>query len=129
MADVVAIEHALAHAIGHTRRDPGDLVNMIMGDFLLLETAISHQVPQMVGGLVLPVIAFVGLCFWNPPMAIAMFVSLPAGALVLLLSTRLQNRLSQKHMRAKIDAGNRIQEYINRRQGVGDGHFHICWTT
>ena len=30
------------------RRDPGDLVNMIMGDFLLLETAISHQVPQMV---------------------------------------------------------------------------------
>ena len=24
------------------RRDPGDLVNMIMGDFLLLETAISH---------------------------------------------------------------------------------------
>ena len=95
------------------RRDPGDLVNMIMGDFLLLETAISHQVPQMVGGLVLPVIAFVGLCFWNPLMAVAMFVSLPAAALVLVLSTRLQNWLSQKHMRAKIDAGNRIQEYMN----------------
>ncbi len=95
------------------RRDPGDLVNMIMGDFLLLETAISHQVPQMVGGLVLPVIAFVGLCFWNPLMAVAMFVSLPVAALVLVLSTRLQNWLSQKHMRAKIDAGNRIQEYMN----------------
>ena len=95
------------------RRDPGDLVNMIMGDFLLLETAISHQVPQMVGGLVLPFIAFVGLCFWNPLMAVAMFVSLPAAALVLVLSTRLQNWLSQKHMRAKIDAGNRIQEYMN----------------
>jgi len=95
------------------RRDPGDLVNMIMGDFLLLETAISHQVPQMVGGLVLPFIAFVGLCFWNPLMAVAMFVSLPAAVLVLALSTRLQNWLSQKHMRAKIDAGNRIQEYMN----------------
>ena len=95
------------------RRDPGDLVNMIMGDFLLLETAISHQVPQMVGGLVLPAIAFVGLCFWNPLMAVAMFISLPAAVLVLTLSTRLQNWLSQKHMRAKIDAGNRIQEYIN----------------
>ena len=95
------------------RRDPGDLVNMIMGDFLLLETAISHQAPQMVGGLVLPVIAFVGLCFWNPLMAVAMFISLPAAVLVLTLSTRLQNWLSQKHMRAKIDAGNRIQEYIN----------------
>ena len=95
------------------RRDPGDLVNMIMGDFLLLETAISHQVPQMVGGLVLPFIAFVGLCFWNPLMAVAMFVSLPVAALVLVLSTRLQNLLSQKHMRAKIDAGNRIQEYMN----------------
>ncbi len=95
------------------RRDPGDLVNMIMGDFLLLETAISHQVPQMVGGLVLPFIAFVGLCFWNPLMAVAMFVSLPAAVLVLALSTRLQNWLSQKHMRVKIDAGNRIQEYMN----------------
>ena len=95
------------------RRDPGDLVNMIMGDFLLLETAISHQVPQMVGGLVLPFIAFVGLCFWNPLMAVAMFVALPAAALVLALSTRLQNWLSQKHMRVKIDAGNRIQEYMN----------------
>ncbi len=95
------------------RRDPGDLVNMIMGDFLLLETAISHQVPQMVGGLVLPVIAFMGLCFWNPLMAVAMFVSLPVAALVLLLSTKVQNRLSQKHMRVKIDAGNRIQEYMN----------------
>ena len=95
------------------RRDPGDLVNMIMGDFLLLETAISHQVPQMVGGLILPVFAFVGLCFWNPLMAVAMFVSLPAAVLVLALSTRLQNWLSQKHMRAKIDAGNRIQEYMN----------------
>ena len=40
------------------------------------------------------VIAFVGLCFWNPLMAGAMFVSLPAAALVLLLSTRLQNWLS-----------------------------------
>ena len=58
-----------------SRRDPGDLVNMIMGDFLLLEAAVSHQVPQMIGGLVLPVIAFVGLCFWSPLMAGAMFVS------------------------------------------------------
>ncbi|RRD65154.1 ABC transporter ATP-binding protein [Fretibacterium sp. OH1220_COT-178] len=96
-----------------SRRDPGDLVNMIMGDFLLLEAAVSHQVPQMIGGLVLPVIAFVGLCFWSPLMAGAMFVSLPVAALVLLLSTRLQDRLSRKHMRAKIDAGNRIQEYMN----------------
>ena len=46
-------------------------------------------------------------------MAVAMFISLPAAVLVLTLSTRLQNWLSQKHMRAKIDAGNRIQEYIN----------------
>ena len=67
----------------------------------------------MVGGLVLPVIAFMGLCFWNPLMAVAMFVSLPVAALVLLLSTKVQNRLSQKHMRVKIDAGNRIQEYMN----------------
>lgn len=94
-------------------RDPGDLVNMIMGDFSLIETGVSHLVPQLVGGLIMPIIAFIGLCFWNFPMAISMFISLPLGILVILLPYKLHNKLTKKHMKAKVDAGNRLQEYLN----------------
>lgn len=96
-----------------SNRDPGDLVNMLMGDFTLIETGVSHLVPQALGGVIMPVIAFIGLCFWNLPMAISMFISLPVAVLVLIFSTKVQNKLTEKHMRAKIDAGNRLQEYLN----------------
>ena len=94
-------------------RDPGDMVNMLMGDFALLEHGISHILPQTCGGLVLPVIAFIALSFWNFQMSLVMFISLPFALIVLILTARIQNSLSDKHMRAKIDAGSRLQEYLN----------------
>ena len=64
-------------------RDPGDLANMIMGDFALLEQSISHIVPQLFGALVMPVIALVGLSFLDWRMAASMFIALPIGIIIL----------------------------------------------
>lgn len=94
-------------------RDPGDLVNMLMGDFALIETGISHLVPQIVAGIITPIIAFIGLAFWNIEMSISMFIALPLAIIVIIFSTKIQNKLAKKHMKAKIDVGNRLQEYLN----------------
>ncbi len=93
-------------------RDPGDLANMLMGDFALLEHSISHQAPQFIGALVMPVLAFIGLCFLDWRMALAMFVALPVALLIFFGSTKLIRYLGAQHMRAKINAGNRLQEYL-----------------
>lgn len=93
-------------------RDPGDLANMLMGDFALLEHSISHRVPQLIGALVMPVLAMIGLCFVDWRMALAMFMALPLGIGILAGSAGLMRSLGARHMRAKIDAANRLQEYL-----------------
>jgi len=107
-------EHLRKLPLGYlNKRDPGDLANIMMGDFTLIEHGLSHLVPQLIGAAVLPVVAFIGLAFLDWRMAIAMFVALPIAIVLLWLTSNLQRELGAKHMRAKLDAANRLQEYLN----------------
>lgn len=106
-------EHMRKLPLGYiTSRDPGDLANMMMGDFTLVETGISHIVPQLFGALVMPCIAFVSLLFVDWKMALAMFIALPLAILILWLNTKTNKRMADRQMKAKRDAGNRLQEYL-----------------
>ena len=97
------------------RHDPGDLASMMISDFTLAETGISHHLPQLMGALVMPLLAFFSLLWIDWRMSVAMFIALPLAVLVLLGSNRLQMRLGKKHIRAKINAGSRLEEYL---QGI-----------
>ena len=106
-------EHLRKLPLGYiTSRDPGDLANMMMGDFTLVETGVSHIVPQLFGALVMPVLAFVSLLFINWKMSLAMFIALPAAIVILWLNTRANKRMADRQMKSKLDAGNRLQEYL-----------------
>ena len=94
-------------------RDPGDLANMLMGDFALLEQSLSHIMPQLVGALVLPLLAVLGLSFLDWRLSLAMFAALPVAVLLMAVTVRVIRSLGSRHMRAKINAGNRLQEYLN----------------
>jgi len=95
------------------KRDPGDLAGMMMGDITLLEHGISHLVPQMIGALVMPVLALTGLSLLDWRMALSLFAALPLAIALVLLTSGFQRRLGAGHMGAKIEAGNRLQEYLN----------------
>jgi len=95
------------------KRDPGDLANMMMGDFALLEQGISHVAPQIAGALVAPLLAVLGLSFLDWRMALAMFLPLPLGMVILGGTGGIMKLLGHRHMKAKIDAANRLQEYLN----------------
>ncbi len=106
-------EHLRRLPLGYlSSRDPGDMANMIMGDFALLEQALSHFVPQLAGALIMPLLALVGLSFLDPIMALAMFFALPLAAAVMAAATKLLRVLGRRHMKAKIGAANRLQEYL-----------------
>ena len=94
------------------RRDSGDLANMLMGDFALIEHALSHFLPQLFGALVLPVLGLIAMAFLDWRMAVALSASLPVSFALLGLASWAVTRLGDRHQRAKIDAGNRLQEYI-----------------
>ena len=109
-------EHLRKLSLGFlSRRDPGDLSSMLITDFTMAETGISHHLPQLMGALVMPVLAFLGLLGIDWRMAVAMFIALPLAVGILLGSTYLQYKLSGKQIAAKINAGNRLEEYL---QGI-----------
>ncbi|MGF7057524.1 ABC transporter ATP-binding protein [Brassicibacter mesophilus] len=106
-------EHLRRLPLGYIiSRDPGDLANMMMGDFTLIETGVSHIVPQLFGALVMPLIAFVSLLWIDWRMSIAMFVALPLAILLLWTCSKIQKRMADRQMKFKLDAGNRLQEYL-----------------
>ena len=89
---IALAEHLRKLSLGFlSRRDPGDLSSMIITDFTMAETGISHHLPQLMGALVMPVLAFLSLLWINWRMSVAMFIA------------------------AKINAGNRMEEYL---QGI-----------
>ncbi|MFC3745440.1 ABC transporter ATP-binding protein [Paenibacillus sp. GCM10012306] len=107
-------EHLRKLPLGYlTRRDPGDLANMMMGDFSLVESGLSHMLPQLAGAFVLPVLALVGLIVLDWRMALSMFAALPVALLIMYVTTGLQRKLGAGHMKAKLNAANRLQEYLN----------------
>ena len=93
-------------------RDPGDLTTMILGDYTLVEKSISHHFPQLVSAIALPFIAFICLLFVQWQLALAMFIALPVSALIIYLSNNFQTRLGKSHIKAKVDAASRLQEYL-----------------
>lgn len=107
-------EHLRKLSLGYLhKRDPGDLANMMMGDFTMVEHGISHLVPQMIGALIMPILALAGLSFLDWRMALALFAAFPVAILLVLVTGGIQRKLGASHMRAKIDAANRLQEYLN----------------
>ncbi|QIC07456.1 ABC transporter ATP-binding protein [Brevibacillus sp. 7WMA2] len=107
-------EHVRKLSLGFlNKRDPGDLANMMMGDISLVEHGISHVVPQMIGALIMPFLALIGLSILDWCMAAAMFLVFPIAIALVLMTSKLQRKLGSQHMRAKIDAGNRLQEYLH----------------
>lgn len=109
-------EHLRKLSLGFlSRRDPGDLSSMLITDFMMAETGISHHLPQLMGAVVMPVLAFASLIWIDWRMAVSMFVALPLALLVLWVSTSVQKKLSGRQIQAKINAGNRLEEYL---QGI-----------
>lgn len=110
---IALAEHLRKLSLGSlSSRDPGDLTTMMLADYTNMEVTISHHIPELVSAVAFPIIAFVSLSFINWRMSLAMFIALPLSLLIVWLSSGLQNRLSKRHVQAKVDSANRLQEYL-----------------
>lgn len=66
------------------------LGNMMMGDFTMVESGMSHVVPKLMGALVTPVLAFIGLAFMDWRMSLSMFAAMPVALLIIIGTSKLQ---------------------------------------
>ena len=93
-------------------KDPGELGNTMMNDFAQIEEAVTHVLPQLIGGFITAVLGFVGMSFIDWRMAFAMFAGFPVTLLILSGVQTIDKMRGAAHTRARIEQTSRLQEYL-----------------
>lgn len=93
-------------------KDPGELGNTMMNDFAQIEEAVTHVLPQLIGGFITAILGFVGMSFVDWRMALAMFAGFPVTLLILWGVQVIDKMRGAAHTKARIEQTNRLQEYL-----------------
>ncbi len=99
-------------------RDIAELTGTIMGDCAGFEHAFSHTVPQFYGAVISTVLVCVGMLILNVKLGLALLWVAPFAFLIVILSRRLQQKLGMKHITAKNDLADGIQECLENIQDI-----------
>lgn len=93
-------------------KDPGELGNTMMNDFTQIEEAVTHVLPQLIGGFITAILGAVGMAFVDWRLALAMFAGFPVTFLILWGVQTIDKRRGAAHTKARIEQTNRLQEYL-----------------
>lgn len=93
-------------------KDLTELTTNLMGDCATTEHVLSHVIPQLCANGISMVIICILLSFFDWRMALAIFCTVPIAFLIILGSKKLQNKLSESQIQAKLNASEQIQEYF-----------------
>jgi ATP-binding cassette subfamily B protein len=94
------------------KKDLADLTSTIMADCSALENVSSHFIPGLLGSIASTAVIGAGLFFVNWRLALAALWVLPIAFAVVGFSHRVQKRMSEKSMNAKMACADGIQECI-----------------
>jgi len=100
------------------QRDLADLTSTIMGDCANFEHAFSHTVPQFFGAVISTGIVCIGLLIFNWQMGLALLWVAPISFAIVILSRKWQEKLSKKHMNARLELAKGIQECLETVQDI-----------
>ena len=98
--------------------DLSDLTNTIMGDCSGFEHAFSHTVPQFWGSLLSTGIVCLVFLIYDFQMGLALLWVAPVAFAIVLLSRKWQTKLGQKHMDARLELSDGIQECLETVQDI-----------
>ena len=94
------------------KKDLADLTSTIMADCTFLEQSFSHFIPELAGSILSTVLISAGLLLFDWRLALAALWVLPVSFAIVFLSAKVQERLNQKAMDAKMACADGIQECI-----------------
>ena len=100
------------------QRDLADLTSTIMGDCANFEHAFSHTVPQFFGAVISTGIVCIGLLIFNWHMGLALLWVAPISFAIVILSRKWQEKLSKKHMNARLELAEGTHECLETVQDI-----------
>lgn len=98
--------------------DVSDLTGTIMGDCAGFEHAFSHTVSQFWGSIISTAIVCIVLLIYDWRMGLALLWVAPIAYAIVLLSRKLQSKQGRKHMAAKLELADGIQECLETLQDI-----------
>lgn len=94
------------------QRNLADLTTNLMSNCFTIEHVMSHVVPQMICYTLSSTIACIMLAVYDWRMALAIFCVLPLAAFIVFVGKKLEEGLSQQHIKAKLAVSDQVQEYL-----------------
>lgn len=109
------------------KKDLSDLTSTIMADCATMETVSSHVIPELIGACISTALVACSLFFFDWRMALAALWVLPVSFLIVGCSGKVQNSMSRKQMKLKMDCADGIQEGLEtvrdlRANNAQDGY-------
>lgn len=110
------VEHLRKQPMGfYNTRDPGDIGAYIVSDYSNVEQMLTHQLPQLCGGLAAPLVLLTFLSFMSWKLALAAALVIPLALPLAWISFKIIAFFGQRHQQSKVRAASRMIEYI---QGI-----------
>ncbi len=100
------------------KKDLADLTNTIMADCAMIETASSHWIPQLVGGMISTAIIVIMLFFYDWRMALAAVWVVPISYFIVLRSRNVMHKVNRKGMNYKLACIDGIQEALETERDL-----------
>lgn len=94
------------------KKDLADLTSTIMADCTFLEQSFSHFIPELFGSIISALLIAISLFVLDWRMALAALLVLPVSFAIVWFSGKVQEKMSQKSMEAKMVCVDGIQECI-----------------
>ncbi len=99
-------------------RDLSDLTSTIMGDCAGFEHAFSHTVAQFWGSIISTAVVCIALLIYDWRMGLALLWVAPISFAIVILSRKLQVKMGKKHISAKLELADGIQECLETVQDI-----------
>ncbi len=99
----------------YKKRDPGDLVSVVLQDVSTFEAIFSNQFQSMVGAVFGTFFLSIFLFILDWKLAILMIAAIPCAFLCVVAATKIARKIGHKHIASRNETGSRFIEYI---QGV-----------
>lgn len=93
-------------------KDLSELTTNIMADCSTTEHVLSHIIPQLFSNAISITLICTMMAVFDWRMALSIFCTVPISVIVIFASKRIQRKLSEKHVEAKLLASDQVQEYL-----------------
>lgn len=94
------------------KKDLSDLTTVIMSDCAFVESGSSHWIPEFVGSIISTVVISIGICFFNPIMALASLWVLPVSFIIMIASAGIMRKKQERTTKASVECSDSIQECL-----------------